>query len=219
MGQLQISQEKVLLKNVTAAILPNGDFNLSLVKKVSLNQELKKFKSEAGSINYSLIRDIPKNERIFAMSKADLLGTIQLISVALKLANEQMNMSRPMNNSQILDLAEMIVDESEQDNLSFEDVLLFLQKLTRGEYGSFYESMDIPKFFTFFNKYRDERWNEMIIIRDKLIEEHKSLGDDNSFERSTRVSPLGEDLARYASKLQKQSDELKLLKREKREGK
>lgn len=208
-----------MLKNLSAAILPNGDFNLSLVKKVSLNLELKKYKHENGSINYSLIRDIPKSERIFAMSKADLPSTIQLISVALKLANEQMNMSRPMNNSQIIDLAEMIVDESEQDNLSFEDVLLFLQKLTRGEYGSFYESMDIPKFFTFFNEYRDERWNEMIILRDKLVEEHKRLGDDNIFERSTRVSPIGEDLSRYASKLQKQSDELKLLKREKREGK
>lgn len=204
--------EKALLPNLIAAIQNDGNLDLIKVNRLELATELRKFKTEKGGINYPVLFKIPKKERIFEMSKIDLTGTIQIISVGISLALENINLKRPMTSSQVLDLAEAIIDESDSDNLALEDLLLFLQKLTRGEYGEMYESLDVPKFMMKFGQYRDERWDAGIKIRDEKDLELKNLGQtDRTSEKNTA---LDEHLAQFTTKLSAMKDEIKLIRAE-----
>jgi len=84
-----------------------------------------------------------------------------------------------MNAEQIVELAEGIIDTSHEDQLSVEDVLLFLKDLLMGKYGKMSSGIDMPAFFEVFERYRDERYRTIKAIR---YEEHltfKSLGDSN----------------------------------------
>lgn len=109
------------------------------------------------------------------MAKRDFESTLAMIVVALTKAFESMNLSRPMNDEQVIELAETIIESSNEDFLALEDVVLFLQGLTRGKYGALYESMDIPKFMLLFEKYRQERHEALMEYRDEQHIQNKIL--------------------------------------------
>ena len=141
--------------------------------RFEMNQSLKLYKSPTGSPNYPALFTIPSDQRLPEMAKVDMKRTAALVGVGLTVAMESMNLARPMNATQILDLTDTIIEASEEDNLSMEDVMIFLQKLTRGEYGPMYESMDIPKFMEKFEQYREERHQSIKAIRDEQIANHR----------------------------------------------
>lgn len=203
--------ENPLTKNLQVAITDKGGIEVKNVDKVGINVELKKYKHENNSINFPALFEIPTDNRITAMAERDLGQTIKILSVALTLCFETMNLSRPMQAFQILDLAEIIVDESKSDKLAIEDVMLFCQKLTRGEYPNLYEGMDIPKFMERFNQYRDERWNTAITLRDSRHEQYKTEANDNYYERAnpTDASPFGQYLKHFKGKVQAKNDEIR----------
>lgn len=187
---------------------------MTQINKTEINHELKKFKDDRGVIKFEKLFDLPLENRIFKMAEVNIDETIKVITVALTLAMEALNVSRRMNDFQILDLAEVIVDDSSNDKIALEDLMLFLQKLTRGEYPELYEGIDQVKFMARFNVYRDERWAEAVKIRDEKHEEYKRMGDDNSFDRNNRASPIGEELNKHRLVIQAKKDEIALLKKE-----
>jgi hypothetical protein len=201
-------KEKTLAGSLELAIIQGGAIDVKRLDKVGLNLQLKKFKNENGSVNFAALLALPSEHKIGTIAKRDLGEAIKVITVGLTMAFETMNLARPMQAFQVLDLAEMIVDEAPTDSLAVEDLMIFLQKLTRGHYPGLYEGMDIPKFMERFNQFRDERFNEWKRIRDEKHEEYKNLGDDNYYERNNRVSPLGEEALKFREKLQAQKDEL-----------
>lgn len=176
---------------------------------MEINLELKKFKDERGLIMFDQLLSLPLENRIFKMAEKDLASTIKIITVALTLAMETFNVARKMNNFQILDLAETIVDDAGSDKIALEDLMLFLQKLTRGEYPELYEGMDQVKFMARFNQYRDDRWDEGVRLRDAKHEEFKKLGDANDFERYNPkdTSAFGDMMKQYRTKTQIRRDE------------
>jgi hypothetical protein len=205
---MQLSPERPLIQNLITGITTTGSVEVAKIDKFAIGLELKKYK-DGNKINYPALFDIPKDQRITAMAVKDLGGTIKIITVALTLALETMNLKRGMTAFQILDLAEAIVDESDNDSLAIEDLMLFLQKLTRGEYPEMFEGIDQVKFMTRFNHYRDERWNAGIEIRDKKNEDFKRLGDDNYFERRNPkdTTAFGDMMEHYKTKAQIKRDE------------
>lgn len=180
--------------------------------KQELNLILKDFKAENGSPNFPALFAIPTDNRLPELAKNDPQGTFVLVTAGLTLAIENMNLKRGLNASQIADLTEEIIDTSADDKLALEDLMLFLQGLTRGRYGELYESMDIPKFMNLFGKYRDERWEEGIKIRDAKHDEFKNLGDKE--RANSRLTAFDEHLASYTTKLQAKNDEIKALRSE-----
>lgn len=189
----------------------NNQIDVSKINKYEFNLELKNFKTIGGSPNFPALFDVPVENRIAAMAKKDMVLTVSTIAVALTMCFETMNLSRPMTDSQIADLAEAIIDTSdERDKISLEDLLLFLQKLSRGEYDPLYEGIDIPKFMQRFDVYRDERWEAAKKLRDEKNEYYKNLGDDNFYERANRpdASPFDESLKKFTDKIQEQKDEI-----------
>lgn len=203
--------------NLKNAITTTGIFDLTKVDQLQINLDLRKFKNEGGGIVYSKLFDIPVKDRMYEMSKRNLGMTIDLVAVAITLAFEKMNLSRKPTNEQIVDIAEAVVESSyEKDRISLEDLMLFLQKLTKGEYPELYEGIDQVKFFNRFEKYRDERWDAAIQLRNEKDEEFKRLGDDNFHERANQVSPLQEELSKFTSRMQEHKDEIKALKAERK---
>jgi len=143
------------------------------------------------------------------MAKNDLGGTIKLVTVAVTLAMESLNLVRPMTNSQIVDLAEAIVDSlNEGDNLALEDLMLFLQKLTRGEYPELYEGIDQAKFMNRLSKYRDERFEAAMENYYARHQQYKEMGDSRR-ERSVSDNPLDVHLHEMSNKVQDLKDQLK----------
>lgn len=206
---MQAQQEQKLVQNLTVAITTDNNVDLTKLDKFGIGLELKKFKLPNNQINYPVLFAIPKEQRITAMAQKDLGGTIKILTVAITLLLETMNLKRGMNAFQILDLAEAIVDEAESDSLSIPDVMLFFQKLSRGEYPEMYEGIDQAKILDRFGQYRDERWNAGIELRDAKHEDFKKLGDDNAFARYNPkdTSAFGEMMQHYKTKAQIGRDE------------
>jgi len=192
-------------------ITREGKVDINAIDKVGLGIELKRFKDDKGAIKYGELIKIPNESRLPAMAERDLRGTITSVVVALTLSFETMNLKRGMTPFQTVDLAEAIVDSAGEDQLAIEDVLLFIQKLTRGEYGELYESMDAVKFMHLFNRYRDERWEAGIKIRDEKHEEFKRMGDGNEYARKhvRDASPFGQYMEHLRNKVQAKNDEIK----------
>lgn len=162
-----------------------------------------------GAINYPVILSVPSSERLPVLAKADFTRLNMIIIAALTMAFEAMNMKRGMNEFQILNLAEEIIDTASEDNLSIEDLMLFLQNIVRGKYKLSYESFDIPKFMELFEIYRQERHSAFLRLREDEHLQHKGMGDA---ERDVKSNPLAEHFGKLGNSLH----ELKMQLNEKR---
>lgn len=182
--------------------------------KQQVNLVLREFKLQNGAPNFIKLFDIPNSSRIRDLAKINYEDTSDLVVAGITLAMENMNLKRGLTASQINDLAEEIIDTSSDDNLAMEDLILFLQALTRGKYGELYESMDIIKFMGLFEKYREDRWQEWVRFKEDQHAQYKALGDPGRSEG--KLSALDEHLASYTQKLQAKNDEIKLLRAERK---
>ena len=181
--------------------------------RAEMNLILRQYKDN-GRINFPMVLSIPVTERIPMLAKQDFKRINMLVIGALTLAMESLNLKFPMNALQIVDLSEAIIDTAGEDNLSLEDLMLFLQNLTRGKYNPLYESMDVPKFMGKFEIYREERHQAMVQYRENKHLEYKALGDPS--RTTTPETAFEQHLSEYATKLQKKTDEIKELRAEKR---
>lgn len=203
-----------MLTYLAAGITKQGSIDVAPIDRMGISMELKKFKYQNGAINFGELIKMPIPNRIPSLSQVDMRGTVTSIAVAITIAMESMNLKRPMTATQIVDLAETIIDSAAEDQISIEDVLIFFQKLTRGEYGLLYESLDIQKVMHLFGKFRDERWEEGVRIRDAKDIEYKNLGD--SERQGRKMTALDEHLSQFTIKLQSIKDELKEAKNNKK---
>lgn len=180
---------------------------------------LRDYKNPQGAIKFDKVLSIPIADRIPQLATKDFTKTVTIISAALTLAFESMNLKRGMNQMQIVDLAEAIIDSSAEDNLALEDLMLFMQKLVRGEYGAMYESMDIPKFMTAFEEYREQRWQQLNNIRYEQSAQHKVQGaterTNSVDELSEHFSKLGETITGLKTRISELKQENNSLKMDK----
>lgn len=177
--------------------------------KTEVNLILRQYKDN-GRINFPKVLSIPVNERIPELAKRDFKRINMLVIGALTVAMESLNTKRRLNEIEILDLSETIIDSSAEDNLSFEDLMLFLQKLTRGEYKTPAE-LDIPKFMEIFEIYREQRHQELQDYRYNQHIQHKSLGDGN---KSTKSDLLSEHFASMGERMHQMKEKISELKQQ-----
>lgn len=125
-----------------------------------------------------LIKQDNGRERVLAALSASILAAFQNIHQA------------KMTDDQILDLAEGIIDTSHEDDLSIEDVLLFLKDFVHGKFGKVNDKLDMPAFFDFFEKYRDVRYKTFEAIR---YENHLNLKNMGHSARSSSEITLNRE--------------------------
>lgn len=119
---------------------------------------------------------IPVSERIPALAKSDRVYVHKIISAQIQYAMKFFNISNSLSIEQIFLLADEIIDDSESDNLSLQDVFVFLQKLCAGKMGTVFNRLDIPTFRELFEIHRQERYEEMQNAREEQQVRHKSFG-------------------------------------------
>ena len=136
---------------------------------------LMKFKTIEGAVDFPALFEIKTEDRLPCLYLKNPVRIAAIVTAGLTLAMEAMNLSRPMNAKQIVNLADVILEGSAEDNLSLEDLMLFLQGLIRGEYGERYESMDIPKFMQMFEVYREKRFQAMQALKEEQRKQFDAL--------------------------------------------
>lgn len=139
---------------------------------------------ERGVVRHDRTLQIPSADRIPALTRSDegYDYILTLLTARLKRTFSNMNLKRGVNDDQLLNIAERIIEESHEDNLSVEDVLLYLEKLEVGKMGQLFERMDMPTFFEHFEFYRQERHLALNYMQYELECQYKGLGD------TTRIS-------------------------------
>lgn len=177
--------------------------------KAEMNLILRQYK-ENGAINFPMVLSIPSTERIPQLAKKDFTRINMLVIGALTLAMESLNTKRRLNEIEILDLSETIIDSANEDNLSFEDLMLFLQKLTRGEYKVPAE-LDIPKFMEIFEIYREQRHQELHSFRYNQHLQYKGIGDAT---RVVQPDELSEHFASMGDRMHQFKETISKLKQE-----
>jgi hypothetical protein len=139
---------------------------------------LARFK-EAGLIKFERTLQIPMAERIPALVRdSGHLDVLTAIVASLKSALDNINLKRGLTEDQVIELAEVIIDQSHEDQLALEDILLFLSRLITGQAGTLYDRLDMPTFFELFESYREERYQALRHIRDEQHVNYKCLGDN-----------------------------------------
>lgn len=175
--------------------------------KSEINYALAEFK-ERGVVKFDRVLMIPNTERIPALV-ATLEGRMRVsaaITASIKSAFDNINLRVGLSPDQMVEIAEQIIDQSEEDFLALEDVLLFLQRLVTGQAGKIYDRMDVPTFFEMFETYRQERHDNLIRIRDEKHQNNKAHGDS---ERNYKTDPIRDALLSYGNKLSKVNEQLK----------
>lgn len=118
------------------------------------------------------------SQRIPQLIKKEGARNIVLIalSVAIKNAIKNVNLKYHMDEGQVVELADAIIDQSHEDQLALEDVVLFLQKMLVGEYGQLDFKIDTIKFFELFERYRQDRHSALVKFRYEQEANHKVSG-------------------------------------------
>lgn len=102
----------------------------------------------------------------------DVKRIAALIKLELIKLNEILDLKRPLKEHAIDLIADEIV--STYGNLSLADVALIFRRARRGDYGQFYESINMPKVIGWFKDYFDERCEVAAAISQRQAQQHNS---------------------------------------------
>lgn len=148
---------------------------------------LARFK-EAGVIKFERTLQIPMTERIPALVKDENghFNVLTAIVASLKSALDNINLKKGLNEDQVIELAEVIIDQSHEDQLALEDILLFLNRLITGQAGTLYDRLDMPTFFELFESYREERYQALRHVQDEQHTNYRAMGDNSRLSDKVR---------------------------------
>jgi hypothetical protein len=135
---------------------------------------------EKGVVKYERALAIPMERRIPELTKTPEGRLRVSIAIASSMLSAFQHIEKAkMSAATIKEIAEGIIDSAHEDQLSIEDVLLFLKDMLMGKYGKITGSLDMPAFFELFENYRDERYKTIRRLRWEEHLSYKSLGDSN----------------------------------------
>lgn len=169
--------------------------------KIAIYNRLATFK-DRGVVQYNKLLSLPQSERIAGLihlpEGRKRVAAVLTASIGSAMSN--LNLRIGLNEDQVVEIAVQIIDQAEEDYLSLEDVLLFLQQLITGQMGKIYDRMDIPTFFELFEVYRQDRHEALMRIRYEQQANHKALGpterasEDITSEKDAHRSALNEHM-------------------------
>lgn len=130
-----------------------------------------------------VMENIPVQDRLPGLVQTygiDKVSAILAKAITRTLSN--FNLRVGMNADQVLELSLQLIDSANEDQLAFEDIMLFLDGMVKYKYGKVYDRMDMPTFFEMLEVYRIQRHQELIRYREEQDAQFKAYGD------STRMS-------------------------------
>jgi hypothetical protein len=143
-------------------------------------------------VKYGDLLRVPSESRIPAMMQRDQVSCMKFINAATSMFLQSHN----VNPSACIMISSSIMMEAGQDNLSLEDLVIFLMRLNSGQHGKFYGEVTPSAFMEKFEEYRQERHEAIISIREEQAAQHKSEGysgresDNTSDEKALTMTAV-----------------------------
>lgn len=165
-----------------------------------------------GLVDHKKTLSIPDRDRIPALVKENRRVVLTVITAALGSAFSNLNLRVGMNEDQIVELADAIIETAHEDQLSVEDVLLFLRDMITGKAGKIYDRMDMPTFFEMFETYRQARYETLKNIHYEREAQFKASGpqerciDDLEAEKDKTRVAISEHMRRIYSDEKQSTD-------------
>lgn len=149
---------------------------------------------DRGIVNHSMTLAIPFEQRIPELVKQPDGRARVSAAISASLLSAFSNIAKAkMDAEQIMELTEGIIDSAHEDQLSIEDILLFLKDLIMGKAGKITDKIDMPGFFELFETYRTKRYQTLENLRYEQHLNYKNMGGGS---RSSQGRELvkGEDV-------------------------
>lgn len=169
--------------------------------------EMCRYKDKGEAMPLAVIENIPLKDRLPGLSKTygiDKISSVLSIAITKTMAN--FNLRVGMNSDQIVELSLMLIESAEEDQLAFEDIMLFLDGMIKYKYGKVYDRMDIPTFFEMLENYREQRHKDFMRLKDEKESQYKSYGnssrmsDDLDTEKEANRNAMAHYLKNYPQK-------------------
>lgn len=168
--------------------------------------ELCRYKEKGEARPMAIIENVPVSNRLPALAQS--YGTEKIAAVLAKAITKALanfNLRVGMNADQILELAYALIDSSNEDQLAFEDIMLFLDGMVKAKYGKVYDRMDIPTFFEMLEVYRDQRHKAYISYKEEKESQYKTGGDSNRISDDSDKEAFREAMKSYMQNNSKKS--------------
>lgn len=131
-------------------------------------------------MHLAVIENIPVKDRLPGLVKTYGVDKMSgILAKAIGRALSSFNLRIGMSADQIVELSLMLLESSEEDQLAFEDIMLFLDGMVKNKYGKVYDRMDIPTFFELLENYREQRHKDFIRRKEEQEVQVKAFGDSS----------------------------------------
>ena len=139
-----------------------------------------RWKDKGEPLPMAVIEAIPVKDRLPGLVNSYGLDKVSaILSKAITRSLANLNLRVGMNSDQVVDLSLSLIESAEEDQLAFEDIMLFLDGMIKGKYGKIYDRMDMPTFFELLEVYRDQRHKVYMGKKYEQESQFKTYGDTN----------------------------------------
>ncbi len=146
----------------------------------------------------AVMQYIPVKDRLPGLVQTYGVDKISaVLAKAIQKTLSNFNLRVGMNADQVLELSLQLIDSANEDQLAFEDIMLFLDGMVKYKYGKVYDRMDMPTFFEMLDVYRDQRHQELIKYREEQDAQFKAYGDSNRMGTDAEKESMREAMKMY----------------------
>lgn len=191
MDQLIKTEKQELAKSTVNSFTRHLMNSIKTGDLLEVELSLNRFKDK-GLIKYENLLSIPVKDRLPGLVEQYGAKRIhQLLVVLLTEFCNTFNVIRPMSANQIVSCASEILNTSNEDYLSMEDLTIFFQGAKTGKYGKVYDRLDQQMIFEMLEIYRQERHEQYQNIKDEQHVNLKALGPSfRNVDDSTELKEL-----------------------------
>lgn len=157
-----------------------------------------RWKEKGEPLPLAVIENIPVKDRLPGLVRNYGIDKVSaVLCKAITRALQNFNLRVGMNSDQVVELSLAIIDSANEDQLAFEDIMLFLDGMPKSKYGKVYDRMDMPTFFEMLEIYREQRHQAFIRQRDEEHAQLKGSGDSNRMSLDTEKESFREAMKNY----------------------
>jgi hypothetical protein len=160
-----------------------------------------RWKEKGNAMPMRVIENIPVKDRLPGLVQTYGVDKVSaILAKAIQKTLSNFNLRVGMNADQVLELSLQLIDSANEDQLAFEDIMLFLDGMVKYKYGKVYDRMDMPTFFEMLEQYRNERHQEYMRFKDEQNSQYKAFGDSNRMSTDLDKDSMRDAMKTYMQK-------------------
>lgn len=166
-----------------------------------IHNEMCRWKEKGNAMPMRVIENIPVKDRLPGLVQTYGVDKVSaILAKAIQKTLSNFNLRVCMNADQVLELSLQLIDSANEDQLAFEDIMLFLDGMVKYKYGKVYDRMDMPTFFEMLEQYRNERHQEYMRFKDEQNSQYKAFGDSNRMSTDLDKDSMRDAMKTYMQK-------------------